>query len=73
VELKEVNTGHSNEVIIKGKFITGTTVDNEENAKKVVRDLLRDKLRQANCLERDQVFEFVEESIEVNPLRGGGR
>lgn len=61
------------EVIIKGKFITGTTVDEEEKAKKVVRDLLRDKLRHADCLERDQAFEFVEESIEVIPLRGGGR
>jgi len=61
------------EVIIKGKFITGTTVDEEEKAKKVVRDLLRDKLRHASCLERDQVFEFVEESIEVSPLLGGAR
>ena len=55
-------------VTIKGKFITGTTVDDKEQAKKVVRDLLRDKLRQASCLERDQVFEFVEETIEVTPL-----
>lgn len=55
-------------VTIKGKFITGTTVDDEEQAKRVVRDLLRDKLRHAGCLEREQVFEFVEETIEVTPL-----
>lgn len=55
-------------VTIKGKFITGTTVDDEEQAKRVVRDLLREKLRQADCLEREQVFEFVEETIEVTPL-----
>lgn len=56
------------EIVIKGRFITGTTVDDEEQAKEIVRDLLRDKLRQAGCLERDQVFEFIEESIEAEPL-----
>jgi len=58
------------EVVIKGKFITGTTVDDVEKAKKVCKDLLLDKLETAGVAGKDGIFDFKVEAIEAERLMG---
>lgn len=61
------------EIVIKGKFITGTTVDDEEKAKKVCKDLLLDKLEGAGVAGKDGIFDFRVEAIEAERLMGKRR
>lgn len=58
------------EIVIKGKFITGTTQDDEETAKKQCKDLLLDKLEKAGVVGKDGLFEFQVLSVEAERLRG---
>lgn len=60
------------EIVIKGKFITGTTADAEETAKKQCEDLLLDKLQRAGISGKDGLFEFRVESVEAERLMGKG-
>lgn len=61
------------EIVIKGKFITGTTVDDEEKAKKVCKDLLLDNLERAGVAGKDGIFDFRVEAIEAERLMGKRR
>lgn len=56
------------EVVIKGKFITGITIDDEEKAKATVKEILEERLQAARCLKPDGIFEFKLESIEAERL-----
>lgn len=56
------------EIVIKGKFITGVTIDDEEKAKATVKKLLEDRLDVARCLTPSGIFEFKLESIEAEKL-----
>jgi len=59
-------------VVIKGKFTTGTTQDDEEEAKKMALDFLLWKLREAGIIanpgEPSGPFEWVLESVEMDSL-----
>ena len=63
-----LDEGMISEVTIRGKFMTGTTIDDEEKAKQVTKDLLLSKLKEASCLEPTDVFQFQLESIKVDRL-----
>lgn len=54
------------EVVIKGKFTTGTTQSDPEEAKEACRKLLRGRLKEAGLLEPSQIFQWHEESVEVD-------
>ncbi len=56
------------EVVIKGKFITGIIMDNEEEAKVHCKELLETLLDKARCLKADGLFQFILESVEAERL-----
>ncbi|MDO9334189.1 MAG: hypothetical protein Q7T57_06690 [Dehalococcoidales bacterium] len=58
------------EITIKGKFVTGTTIEDEEQAKEATLNLLKKMLKEASLLGPSQVFEFYVESVEAGPLGG---
>ncbi|GAH53384.1 unnamed protein product [marine sediment metagenome] len=58
------------EIVIKGKFVTGTTIDDEEQAKRLCKKLLEDKLADAG-IEDEKVhglFQWIPESVEAERL-----
>jgi len=57
------------EIVIKGKFVTGTTIDDQEQAKKTCQELLLSRL-DAGVTNPDGhgVFQWIPESIEAEPL-----
>lgn len=56
------------QVVIKGRFMTGTTQDDEEKAKETTVKLLKEKLASASCLEIDDIFQFRIDSVETEEL-----
>lgn len=59
------------EIVIKGKFITGTTIDDEELAKKKCEELLLDRLKAGGVSDSQGthgLFQWVGESIEAERL-----
>lgn len=58
------------EIVIKGKFITGTTIDDEELAKKKCEELLLEKLVEGGVLGKGEhgLFQWVKESVEAEAL-----
>ncbi len=55
-------------VVIKGRFITGTSQDDEGKAKESVLNLLKEKLASVSCLEIDDIFQFRIDSVEMEKL-----
>lgn len=55
-------------ITIKGKFTTGTTRDDEEQAKESAKQLLIERLKQASCYGASQLFQFTFESVEAEKL-----
>lgn len=58
------------EITIKGKFVTGTTIDDEELAKKTCEELLLAGLGRGGVSDEKGhgVFQWVKESIEADAL-----
>lgn len=58
------------EIVIKGKFITGTTIDDEEMAKKKCEELLLAGLKLGGVSDSHShgLFQWVPESIEAEQL-----
>lgn len=58
------------EVVIKGKFVTGTTIDDEEAAKKECEKLLLGGLKAGGVSDEKGhgLFQWVRESVEVEAL-----
>ncbi|MBA7670697.1 hypothetical protein ES703_78843 [subsurface metagenome] len=58
------------EIAIKGKFVTGTTIDDEEDAKRVCKKLLEMKMAEAGFVgEKDHgLFQWIPESVEAERL-----
>lgn len=56
------------EVVIRGKFVTGTTSDDEEIAKKQCEELLVKRLEEAGCAGPVGLFTFKVESVEAERL-----
>jgi len=63
-----LDEGMISEVTICGKFMTGTTIDDEEKATQVTKALLLSKLKEASCLKPTDLFQFQLESIKVDRL-----
>ncbi len=53
-----------NQVIVRGVFSTGTTIDDPEVASQEVLKLLRQYLKSVSCLDPNQVFSFTVEAVE---------
>lgn len=53
---------------IKGRFITGTSQDDEEEAKESIVNLLKEKLASVSCLNTDDVFHFRIDSVKMEKL-----
>lgn len=62
------------EIVIKGRFVAGTTIDDEERAKETCRKLLEDKMAEADIAERGAqgggLFQWIPESVEAEMLKG---
>jgi len=56
------------EIRIRGTFITGTTVDDPEEAKQKSLELLKGRLKQASLLETSDLFLFVVDSVEAEKI-----
>jgi len=58
------------EIVIKGKFVTGTTVDDEEQAKETCKKILEDKLAEAGIADEkvNGLFQWIPESVEAKRL-----
>lgn len=59
------------EIVIKGKFITGTTIDNEERAKTYCNKMLEDRLKVSGILSENGepgLFQWIPESVEAEDL-----
>lgn len=59
------------EIAITGKFITGTTVDDEELAKDTCNKLLESRLKEAGILSEDGgpgLFQWIPGSVEAEAL-----
>lgn len=58
------------EIVIKGKFITGTTIDDEEEAKKKCEELLLERLEMGGVSDEKGrgLFQWVPESTEAERL-----
>jgi len=56
------------EVIIHGKFTTGTTQDDPDEAKKTCTNLLTEMLEIAKCAGKDGIFMFQVGEVEVDKL-----
>jgi len=58
------------EIVIKGKFVTGTTVDDEEQAKETCKKLLEDKMAEAGIADENHglLFQWIPESVEAERL-----
>ncbi|GAH25772.1 unnamed protein product, partial [marine sediment metagenome] len=55
------------EIAIKGKFVTGTTIANEEQAKETCQKLLENKLAEAGISDEKAhgLFQWIPESVEA--------
>lgn len=60
------------EIVIRGKFVAGTTIDDQEQAKKTCQELLLSRLVAAGVTDPDGfgVFKWVLESIEASHYKG---
>jgi len=56
------------EIRIKGTFITGSTVDDLEEAKGLSFDLLRERLKKVDLYESNDIFQFSLDSIEAEKI-----
>ncbi|MBA7654351.1 hypothetical protein ES703_62228 [subsurface metagenome] len=58
------------EIVIKGKFITGTTIDDEELAKKKCEEMLLERLEIGGVSDSKGhgLFQWVKESVEAERL-----
>lgn len=56
------------EIRINGTFITGSTIDDLEEAKKSSLSLLKERLSRASLLETSDVFQFIIDSVDVEKL-----
>ncbi|MBA7674937.1 hypothetical protein ES703_83165 [subsurface metagenome] len=58
------------EIVIKGKFVTGTTIDDEEQAKETCKKLLEDKMAEAGIADEKAhgLFQWIQESVEAERL-----
>ena len=56
------------EIIIKGAFMTGTTIDDEEEAKSYGEKLLLELLEKAKCCGINGLFSFNVESVSAEKL-----
>jgi len=58
------------EIVIKGKFVTGTTIDDEEQAKKQCEEMLLAGLEAGGVSDSKGhgLFQWVKESIEAERL-----
>jgi hypothetical protein len=60
------------EIVIKGKFVTGTTVDDEEQAKDTCKKLLEGRLKESGILSENGgsgLFDWIPESVEALRLK----
>ena len=58
------------EIMIRGRFITGTTIDDEEIAKKKCEELLLEGLEKGGVSDEKGhgLFQWVKESVEAEAL-----
>ncbi len=56
------------EIRIRGVFITGSTMDDLEEAERVTLELLKRELERAGLLETSDLFQFVVESVEAEKI-----
>ena len=58
------------EIVIKGKFVTGTTIDDEEQAKKQCEEMLLARLEASGVSDSkgQGLFQWVQEAIEAERL-----
>lgn len=58
------------EIVIKGKFVTGTTIDDEEAAKKECEKLLLQRLEAGGVSDSHShgLFQWVQKSVEAEKL-----
>ena len=58
------------EIVIKGKFVTGTTIDDEEEAKKKCEEMLLAGLEAGGVSDSHGhgLFQWVQESLEAERL-----
>jgi len=64
----EKGEGVVTEIRIKGTFITGSTVDDLEEAKGLSFDLLRERLKKVDLYESNDIFQFSLDSIEAEKI-----
>lgn len=56
------------EIVITGRFMTGSTQDNENEARETAVNLLKEKLSSAGCLDPHDLFQFELDSVEAKEL-----
>ena len=58
------------EIVIKGKFMTGTTIDDKEQAKETCKKLLEDRMAEAGIADEGAhgLFQWIPESVEAERL-----